>query len=54
MVPQKTWVSENFGRISKSLSVFDKSRSLVFACYVFTFIRVSKLSAKESRARLFN
>ena len=32
MVPPKTWVSENFGR-----SVFDKSRSLVSAWFVFPF-----------------
>ena len=37
MVPRKTWVSENFNRISKSRKHFDKSRSLVFAWFVFTF-----------------
>ena len=35
MVPRKTWVSENFGKISKSFLI--KSRSLVFAWFVFTF-----------------
>ena len=34
--------------------VFDKSRSLVFAWFVFTFFRVSKLFTKESRAGIFN
>ena len=37
MVPRKTWVSENFGKISKSRKRFDKSQSLVFAWFVFTF-----------------
>ena len=37
MVPRKTWVLENFGRISKSQSVFDKSQNLVFAWFVYTF-----------------
>ena len=38
MVPRITWVLENFGRSSQNLgSVFDKSRSLVFSWFVFTF-----------------
>ena len=34
-------------------SIFDKSRSLVFVWFVFTF-SVSKLFTKESRARISN
>ena len=37
MVPRKTWVSKNFGRISKSRKRFDQSQSLVFAWFAFTF-----------------
>ena len=35
-------------------SVFDKSRNLVFAWFVFTFFWVSKLFTKESGARISN
>ena len=35
-------------------SVFDKSRSLIFAWFVFTLFRVSKLFIKESWGWIFN
>ena len=47
MVPRKTWVSENFGRISNLGSVFDKSRNLVFAWFVFTFFESGNFLPKS-------
>ena len=48
MVPRKTWVSENFGRILKShRGVSDKSRSLVFAWFVFTFFESRNVLPKS-------
>ena len=48
MVPRITWVLENFGRSSQNLgSVFDKSRSLVFSWFVFTFFESRNFSLKS-------
>ena len=35
-------------------SVFDKSQSLIFAWFVFTFLQVSKRFPRESCAQIFN
>ena len=51
MVPRKTWVSENFGRI---LKLFLMSLEVSFLHgVIFTFLE-SQLFTKESRARIFN
>ena len=49
------WGSQKILLGSRNLeSVFDKSQSLIFAWFVFTFFQVSKLFSKESRAQIFN
>ena len=49
------WGSQKILLGSRNLeSVFDKSQSLIFAWFVFTFFQVLKLFSKESRAQIFN
>ena len=54
MVPWKTWVSENIGRILKSWKHFGKSPSLVLAWFAFTFFLSLEIFTKESQTRIFN
>ena len=50
---EKRWSQKILAGSRNLGSVFDKSRSLVFAQFVFTF-SVSKLFTKESWARISN
>ena len=47
MVPRKTWVSENLAGSRNLGSVFAKSRSLVFAWFVFTFFESGNFLPKS-------
>ena len=47
---KKTWVSKNFGRISKSRK--HQSRSLVFATFVFTFFESRNFLPKSLGVRI--
>ena len=54
MVPQKTWVLDNFGKIWKLESVFDKLQvSLLHDLFLPLFV-ITELFTKESQTRIFN